>query len=96
MNGMQSLLRWDFTVYRFTKTFVKSIEESINAAIKQWLGHPPSGNTDFYYLPISERGLGVPSPTALFDQCQALEAHTAAQHQPRSTQAGGRRARAGK
>lgn len=74
--GMQSLLRWNFTVYKFTKTFVKSTEELINAAIKQWLGHPPSGNMDFYYLPISERGLGVPSLIALFNQCQALEAHT--------------------
>lgn len=73
---LRSLVHWEFQVYPFNKTFIDRLDKMVRKKIKSWIGHPPSGNVDVYYLPQRLCGLGVPNIFDLFEEAQTLATHT--------------------
>ena len=66
-----SKLRWRFSIYPLTTTWVsQNLENLVSKSLRKWLQIPISGNILHLSLPTSKLGLNFCSVTDLYQECQ--------------------------
>ena len=66
-----SKLRWRFSIYNLTSTWVKqNLENLVAKSIRKWLQIPISGNITHLSFPVGKLGLNFRCATDLYHECQ--------------------------
>jgi uncharacterized Zn-finger protein len=66
-----SKLRWRFSIYDLTSTWVRrNVENVISNSVRKWLEIPISGNISHLSFPIKDLGLNFKGATDIYEECQ--------------------------
>ena len=66
-----SKLRWRFSIYRLSETWVaQNLDSTIKEYVKRWLHLPQSANFRHLYLPAKQLGLQFSLPSDIYSACQ--------------------------
>ena len=67
-----SKLRWSFSIYDLTETWVKQkLDDAIlNKYYRKWLNMPISGKTSHLHLPTKSRSLNISAAKQVYNNCK--------------------------